>query len=147
MAYIDAAYYEDTFHGTPIPQEDIDRLLEIASDLIDAVANVPFTFSELTEEEQGFVKKATAYQTELIFLQGGVDAIVGMSAQAADSEHLGSYSITKGATAASYSSKVVMPTINGIPVSDLAVQQLRRAGLMSRWAYAGLRPPVCPGWR
>lgn len=147
MAYIDAAYYEDVFHGIAIPPEDIDRLMEMASDLIDAVANVPFTFSDLSEEEQGFVQKATAYQTEMLFLQGGVDAIVGMSAQAADSEHLGSYSITKGATAASSSSKVVMPTINGTPVSGLAVQQLRKAGLMSRWAYAGIRPPNCPNWR
>lgn len=144
MAYIDAAYYEDTFHGTPIPQEDIERLMEIASDLIDSIATVPFTFTDLSEEEQGFVQKATAYQTEMLFLQGGVDAIVGMSAQAADSEHLGSYSITKGATAASSSSKVVMPTINGTPVSELAVQQLRRAGLMSRWAYAGIFHPKYP---
>lgn len=148
MAYIDAAYYEDVFHGTAIPPEDIDRLMEMASDLIDAVANVPFTFSDLSEEEQGFVQKATAYQTEMLFLQGGVDAIVGMSAQAADSEHLGSYSITKGA----HGSVVLVQgghalTINGTPVSGLAVQQLRKAGLMSRWAYAGIRPPNCPNWR
>ena len=57
MAYIDAAYYEDTFHGTPIPQEDIERLMEIASDLIDSIATVPFTFTDLSEEEQGLCRK------------------------------------------------------------------------------------------
>ncbi|MEG2621415.1 MAG: hypothetical protein RSC06_00820 [Clostridia bacterium] len=140
MVYIDKAYYDGTFHGTAIPQEDFDRIADMASDLIDGIAVVPFVFAELEEAKQLCVKRATAYQTELLYLQGGVDAIVGMSAQAADSEQLGAYGITKGATASSSSSKVVLPTVFGIPVSEMAVQQLRKAGLMARWAYTGIKP-------
>lgn len=37
MAYADGAYYKDTFKGTSIPDNELDRLLAAASDDIDAM--------------------------------------------------------------------------------------------------------------
>lgn len=139
MAYIDYDHYTKEFQGTTIMEDEFPRLATVASDVIDSLSNVPFRFDELPAESQALVRKATAYQVEVLFLQGGVDAIVGMSASSADSESLADYRISKGATVASSASKVILPSIGGIPVSQMAITLLRRAGLMSRWAYA--RPP------
>jgi len=139
MAYIDFNYYANEFGGTTIMDDEFVRLATIASDTIDSIASMPFDINCLPAESAALVQKATAYQIETLFMQGGVDAIVGMAAQSADSESLADYSISKGATVAASSSKVTLPTIGGIPVSQMAISLMRRAGLTSRWAYA--RPP------
>lgn len=136
MPYIDCEYYTTQFCGTPIDEIEFNRLAVIASDLIDSTVHSPFTIDSLGEEEAECVRKATAYQVETLFLHGGVDAAVGMGALAAQSESLGDYSITNRSGLAT-NSHTSIPTHNGIPVSPFVDGLLRRAGLMTRWAYAG----------
>ena len=142
MAYIDYAYYTGLFGSTDIAQADFGRLAQIASDVIDNVAVIEFVFDELSEDEQALVKKATAYEVETLDSQGGVSAIVGQSSQSINSEQLGDYSISGGSMAQNAANVGIVPFMQGIPISPLAIGLLRKAGLMNRWAYAGYRD--CP---
>lgn len=130
MAYIDKTYYNNVFHGAPIPANEFDRLADIASDVIFGICIIKPTEANLNDD---LFKKAVAYQVELLFLQGGIDAIVGLSeaASAGVSEHLGDYSISGGSQR-----HEAVKTFNGIPVSSMALMLLRRLGLMCRWAYS-----------
>ena len=133
MAFIDAAYYEDEFKGNSIPESKFDRLAELASDVIDGLITV-----EMTDEEKQAsvnVKKATAYQLEFMYEHGGVDSILGYSDVNITSESLGDYSVTTGGASAS-----IAKTRDGIPVSPMALQYLRKDGLMCRWMYANRKP-------
>lgn len=130
MANIDLTYYNETFHGVPIPASEFDRLADIASDVIYEVCIVK---PEAADLENDLYKKAVAYQVELLYKQGGIDAAVGFaeSSYTGGSEHLGDYSISKG-----NARQDAVRTFNGIPVSALAIALLKRLGLMTRWAYA-----------
>ena len=130
MAYITKQYYDETFVGTTIPQTEFNRLADIASDVIYDTCNVKPTDDDLTDAT---FMKAVAYQTEFLYEQGGLDAVLGFSEAAMESagEHLGDYSAS-GNSAARRGVKF----INGVPVSPMAIMLLRRMGLMCRWAYA-----------
>ena len=130
MAYIDRVYYEDKFLGKPIPLDEFPRIADIASDVIYDVCTVKPTEEDLIDET---FKKAVAYQVELLYEQGGIDAILGFSeySQSGGSESLGDYSKSSGT-----SSQEAVMTSGGIPVSTMSVNLLRRLGLMTRWAYA-----------
>lgn len=145
MAYIDYVYYTDTFGGTKIKETEFKRLAEMASDIIDGVAIREFVFDDLPDEAQALVKKAVAYEVETLDSQGGVDAIVGLSAQSINSEALGDYHVSGGSTAQNAVNVGQIPSMDGIPISPLVVTLLRKAGLMNRWAYAGFyencKPP------
>lgn len=137
MIYIDSAFYNDVFKGRDIPAPDFDRLAEAASEAVYAVCRVkPGDDTVILED----FKKAVCYETELLYEQGGLDAIMGLSmtSAAGGSESLGDYSVSAGS-----SQKGVATLIGGIPVSPLALQLLKRLGLMSRWAYSGF----CDSWR
>ena len=130
MAYIDKAYYDDEFSGAQIPAYEFDRLADIASDVVYGICTIKPDHDVLIGET---FKKAVAYQTEMLFKQGGVDAIVGFSVSSSSggSESLGDYSISEGTT-----QREAVRTYNGIPVSPMTLLLLRQLGLMARWAYA-----------
>lgn len=133
MAFIDAAYYKDEFKGNAIPESKFDRLAELASDVIDGLITV-----DMTDEEKKAsvnVKKATAYQLEFLYEHGGVNAVLGYSDVDVQSESLGDYSVSTGGSAS------IAKTSDGIPVSPLALQFLRKDGLMCRWMYVNRKPP------
>ena len=135
MAFIDAAYYKDEFKGNAIPESKFDRLAELASDVIDGLITV-----DMTEEEKKAsvnVKKATAYQLEFMFEHGGIDTILGYSDMDITSESLGDYSVSTGGSGTTK----VPKTRDGIPVSPLALQYLRKDGLMCRWMFANRKLP------
>lgn len=130
MAYIDRAFYNDTFHGTEIPEDEFDRLADIASDVVYGICIIKPEAGDLIDET---FKKAVAYQVELLYRQGGIDAVVGFSeaSYSGGSESLGDYSISEG-----NARQEAVKTYNGIPVSSMTLMLLRRLGLMARWAYA-----------
>ena len=129
MAYLTREFYENTFHGATIPVGDFDRLALTASDVIDALVARPIP----DDVDKDTLAKATAYQLEYIFQQGGIEAVTGSAAgQRVTTEKLDDYSISQQLTSAAEQNQL---TINGIPVSPLAVAILRRLGLMSRWLY------------
>lgn len=130
MAYIDKTFYESSFHGITIPMEEFDRLADIASDVVYGICIIKPEDEDLIDET---FKKAVAYQVELLYRQGGVDAVVGFSeaSYSGGSESLGDYSISGG-----NARQEAVKTYNGIPVSSMTLMLLRKLGLMARWAYA-----------
>lgn len=131
MSYITRDYYYNTFGGTKIPESEFERLADIAYDVIYEACIIKPSDKELADVT---FQKAVCYQVEMLHLQGGVDAIVGFSesSQASGSESLGDYSVG----GAGNGSGANFGSIGGIPVSSLAISQLRKLGLMQRWAYA-----------
>lgn len=130
MAYIDQSFYNGSFGGREIPQEEFERLADIASDIIYDVCNRK---PDSDAEANSVFKKAVCYEVELLYEQGGVDAILGFSeaALSGNSESLGDYSISAGTT-----TQTAVTAYNGIPISPLAVMSLKRLGLMTKWVYA-----------
>lgn len=137
MAYIDYQYYTNTFLGTMVTAADFPRLADRASDIIDAIAQKPVPMMNGEADEN--VKKATAYEVEVLAAQGGEYAITGFAEGLnAGSESLGSYSVSGGGKSGGASDTIAIPSLGGIPVSKLTISKLRAAGLMCRWAYAGV---------
>jgi hypothetical protein len=131
MAYIDLTYYKQDFNGSEIPDSDFPRIAERASDIIDSVVQTPITAEVLAEHEKA-IKKATAYQADYLYCQGGEDAINGISPIAnGESESLDGYSIS-----ANQQSMMNRPTVGGIPVSPMALAWLRKTPLMQRCVFA-----------
>lgn len=131
MAYITAEYYNQTFHGETIESSELTRLLDAASDAIDMAVVTPIT----TVSDN--VKRATAYEVECLFEQGGISALHGFSAagSAGGTEHLGDYSVSHGSAAGGDTAPY--PVINGIPISPIAISLLRKDGLMNRLIRKG----------
>lgn len=132
MAYITQQYYTETFHGQAVPDDQFDRLADMASDVIDAIVLVPI---DAEKHDMDKIAKATAYEMEYLYQEGGLDAITGKATSGMTvSEKLDEYSVGESV---SDSTKAHLLTVNGIPVSALAVAILRKLGLMCRWWYAG----------
>lgn len=133
MAYITEDYYRNTFGGREVLSSEFSRIADIASELVYDICRVKPSEDNIVSEE---FKKAVAYEVELLYEQGGVDAILGMSEAALEgsSESLGDYSITSANGA-----QRVITTPEGIPISPMSIMLLRRMGLMSKWAYAPYR--------
>ena len=137
MTYITKTYYDDEFHGKSIPANEFNRLEDIASEVIYEICRVKPDEDDVLDAA---FKKAVAYEVEFLQEQGGVDAILGFSDMqlSAGSEHLGDYSVSGGGNSASSSGSSII-VVDGIPVSSLSIMLLRRMGLMSRWAFAGVK--------
>jgi hypothetical protein len=131
VAYIDSVYYSNIFKGTVITEGEFERLVELASDVIDSIVSVDM---DETDAQSDLVKKATAYEVEMLYLQGGISSAVGLAdGVSVGAESLGGYSVSNTAQSGS---QVIMRTKDGIPVSSLTLSLLKKAGLMCRWAYA-----------
>lgn len=141
MAYVSKEYYLNTFHGQTIPDAEFERLAQSASDVIDAVVCRPI---DIKSDDPDMLSKAAAYQAELLYAQGGIDAMTGKAEnQMAVTERLDDYSIQEARTDAANQKQL---SINGVPVSAMTLSILRRMGLTSRWVYAGRRRPCGYGY-
>lgn len=124
MAYIDQTYYETEYKGSAIPAESFFSLAERASDQIDTLTSYALKtsapFEKLHPFLQGQVKKATAAQTEFLFLQGGETAVHGGFAS---SGSLGSFSYSES------------PGSEKQTVSPAVISYLAPTGLL----YRGIR--------
>lgn len=68
MAYVDYEYYKDTFGGT-LDEKEVTKYLEEASDEVDKLTYGRIRrngFNNLTEYQQGLIKKAVCYQADFI---------------------------------------------------------------------------------
>lgn len=122
--------------GTLVSAEDFPRLADRASDIIDALVSKPVPLIDGAAEDN--VKKATAYQVEALAAQGGEDAITGFASGLVGSESLGNHSVSVSG-GSNATGIVSIPSMSGVPVSQLTLSKLRAAGLMCRWAYAEVR--------
>lgn len=71
--YVDENYYADVFEGTTIPDNDINKYLELAQEKIDSITKnriVYIGFDKLTTFQQDKIKKAICYEAEHIFNNG-----------------------------------------------------------------------------
>ncbi len=122
MAYADLTYYTDTYKGTDAPTDEIETLLERASDDIDAVTGDGVEMDDLSAFQKTLVQKATCAQADYYVLNGEIYNTGGSAQQ----ESIGKYSYNAG---------------NGGAVSSLyaprMLQYLERAGLMGRQVVRG----------
>lgn len=93
MAYIDSTYYTDTFGGQPAASAvELTRLMDRASDMIDVLTDDRAQYyDEYDEATQSAIKKATAYQTEYMVVNGDV-----YTELPSGSESIGSWSQSGG---------------------------------------------------
>ena len=72
LSYTDFIYYRDTFHGV-LDEDQVIKLLDEASDQVDKLTYGRIRakgFDNLTEYQQGLVKKAVCYQVDFINAYG-----------------------------------------------------------------------------
>jgi len=131
---VDKQFYDD-FGGESVDAGKFTRLANIAEDLLYEVCVQKPETAHLESPEY---KKAICYQIETLAEQGGTSAIAGKADADTVSvtENLGEYSYSKNYGNGDKSAPMLK--LNGIPVSTLAVSQLRKLGLMNRWAYWGV---------
>jgi hypothetical protein len=135
MPYIDRTYY-DAYGGTSIPEAEFNTLARRASDIIDIVTMQRIGgdagFAQLSASVQEAIKKATAAQTETLYLSGGIDSLVNGSPQ----------SVTVGKF--SYSSGTPIQTVAGMPLSPFVKEHLLYTGLLNRSVPIGREVrPLC----
>lgn len=85
--YIDKEYYLNTFNDKSIPEEDIEKYLELAQEKIDSITYnriVAIGFNNLTEFQKEKISEAICYQAEYIFKNGYNDE---------DNRDISSYSV------------------------------------------------------
>lgn len=79
--YVTKEYYVNTFKGTTIPNDDIDKYLELAKEKIDEVTFnriVGIGFNNLSSFQQENVQKAVCRQAEFYF-ENGVNSLSNVS--------------------------------------------------------------------
>ncbi|EFV79282.1 hypothetical protein HMPREF1013_00198 [Bacillus sp. 2_A_57_CT2] len=118
MSYIDQAFYNDVYKGTPMDTETFSMLETRASDVIDVLTNYRLAGEDLSHEPeiiQANVKKAVAAQIEYMYSEGGELSVHGGSPS---SVSVGGFSYTEG---------------SGVKVvSEMARIYLRQTGLLYR---------------
>lgn len=85
--YVDKEYYSNTFKGKTIPDEDIEKYLELAQEKIDSITYnriVAIGFDNLTEFQREKISKAICYQADYICTNGYNDE---------DNRDISSYSV------------------------------------------------------
>ena len=126
MSYIDYAYYTSDFGGSAIPEEEFDYLASAASLILDLLVMTPI------EAVSDPIRRAAAYEAEILFAQGGIDALGGLaSVTSGIDEKLGDYSI--GTPYVSNEKRCY--SIGGIPVSGITLAILKKEGYMNRCIY------------
>lgn len=104
-------FYEESFRGTAIPDEDFDRLIRRSTDILRGVC-----FGR-TLPETDTVRNAICAQAEYLQNHGGATAY---TEPIPTKETVGSYSVTRGKVPFTY---------GGVPVSPLALMILTGEGL------------------
>ena len=125
MSVIDYSYYKSAFGGSIVPENEFSYLEGVAFDLLCAIA-CKAPDAPLSEN----IKRAVAYQTELLYLQGGAAAIAGLAVSTSGlTQKIGDRSVGSSFNALSSNKQ---RTFCGIPISGIAVSLLRTEGLMKK---------------
>ncbi|WHY63258.1 hypothetical protein [Cytobacillus firmus] len=116
MPYIDQAFYNDVYKGTPMDTETFTMLEKRASAVIDVLTNYRLAGVDLSHKPELIrtnVKKAVAAQIEYMYSEGGELSVHGGSPS---SVSIGGFSYTEG---------------SGVKVvSEMARSYLRPTGLL-----------------
>ncbi|MCY8867399.1 hypothetical protein MOE08_20325 [Bacillus spizizenii] len=99
MPYITPDYYKDVYIGASAPSdEDLNRFIKRASDIIDQVTNFQLYGKDINKLPPLFrdlIMKATAAQVEFYVMKGG-DAAVNAGTNDMNSVSVGSFSYSTG---------------------------------------------------
>lgn len=71
--YVNEEYYISTFEGTKLPDDNVEKYLELAQEKIDSITFnriVKIGFNNLTAFQKEKISKAICYQAEYIFENG-----------------------------------------------------------------------------
>lgn len=124
MAYIDRDFFE-AYTSTVIPEDEFSVLAERAGDVIDMVTlqRIPRAggITALSAADQLSVKKATAAQLEMMYIQGGLDTVTGDGG-----------AVSAGIGKFAYQRQNVTQYAAGVPLSPLVGNYLLMTGLMYR---------------
>jgi hypothetical protein len=118
MAYANAEYYKNTYSGTVIPDEELTRQLDIASDQIDSMTFnriVSTGIEGLTDFQQNRVKKAVCIHADFQY-QYGAYLNMPLSGYSAGSISLSFKSVDAG----------------GVKTSEEVTNLLKATGLIDR---------------
>ena len=120
--YVNKEYYSNTFKGKNIPDEDIEKYLELAQEKIDSITYnriVAIGFDNLTEFQKEKISKAICYQAEYIFKNGYNDE---------DNRDISSYSVLDISVSVdnSSSNKTKAQKLN---MSEMAYDLVHKTGL------------------
>lgn len=120
--YVSKEYYSNTFKGKTIPDEDIEKYLELAQEKIDSITYnriVAIGFDNLTEFQKEKISKAICYQAEYIFKNGYNDE---------DNRDISSYSVLDISVSVdnSSSNKTKAQKLN---MSEIAYDLVHKTGL------------------
>lgn len=120
--YVSKEYYSNTFKGKTIPDEDIEKYLELAQEKIDSITYnriVAIGFDNLTEFQKEKISKAICYQAEYIFKNGYNDE---------DNRDISSYSVLDISVSVdnSNSNKTKAQKLN---MSEIAYDLVHKTGL------------------
>lgn len=120
--YVNEEYYTDVFEGNVLPDEDIEKYLELAQEKIDSITYnriVAIGFENLTEFQKDKISKAICYQAEYIFRNGYNDE---------DNRDISSYSVLDISVSVdnSSSNKTKAQKIN---MSEKAYDYVHKTGL------------------
>lgn len=127
MGYIDKTYYDGTYMGLPITDQDMfDRLEARASDIIDQLIRYALQGVDLTTLHQLIqdnVKKAVASQVEYMFSNGG--ELVSHGGDGMNTVKIGNFNYTEGNSDNNL-------TREQKRISPAVLEFLRPTGLMNR---------------
>lgn len=79
--YATKEYYLDTFKGTSVPENEIEKYLQLAKDKIDEVTFnriVKIGFDKLTDFQKECIRKAVCYQADYFYAKG-INSLSGVS--------------------------------------------------------------------
>lgn len=120
--YINKAYYIDTFKGNLIPDEEIEKYLEMAQEKIDSITFnriVKIGFNNLTDFQKDKISKAICYQAEYM-LENGIET-----------SNITSYSVLD--INVSIDNKKTVASQNNM--NEMAYNLVNKTGLASRGFY------------
>lgn len=126
MNYIDKYYYDNTYCGEEIKEEDFEKYANRASDIVKYITfgRADKIMESQTEEKKcEAIKKATAAQTE-VFALAGNEAYTGQHSSRISREELGNAAISYDIQ------KKNVAEIFGVPISGISMCVLSDAGLL-----------------
>ncbi|MEN7359477.1 hypothetical protein ABC915_21910 [Bacillus licheniformis] len=134
MAYITPDYYKNDYMGAPAPSdEDLNRYIKRASDVIDEVTNYRLygsKFEEMPDIIKDIIRKATAAQVEFYVVKGGTAEVNAGENSSMDSVSVGSFSYSGGSGGSDSNSGR-----DAGRISPAALSLLSKTGLLYRGVF------------
>lgn len=123
--YVDEKYYSDNFNGKKIPEDEIEKYLQLAQEKIDSITYnriVAIGFNNLTNFQREKIRDAICYQAEYIYVNGYNNE---------DNRDVSSYSVLDISVSVdnSNSNKTIAQSKN---MSEMAYDYVHKTGLDSK---------------